>query len=278
MDTRDRKVGPVTWHRRPPRRYDGQVAVVTGASSGIGRAVALTLADRGASVIGLARRRPLLDQVAAELSRRSPGSATQVCDVGDADAYRDTLTRIEDERGRIDVLVNNAGIDLMLPVPGGGDATVRRVFDVNFFGTVAGTLAVLPGMVERRSGIVVNVSSDSARAPEPGQGAYAASKAAVSAFTESVAYQVAPHRVCIHLLYPGWVPTAMGLPGAEDDGSLPPRMVRRTADGVAALVADRMGGTRIDINAALLPLLAPMARTLAPIAYQKAMRRFATTG
>ena len=252
--------------------------MVTGASSGIGRALALTLAERGASVIGLARRRTLLDQVAGELSRRSPGSATQICDVGDTDSYREVLAGIEDERGGIDVLVNNAGIDLMLEASEGELDTVRSVFDVNFFGTVAGTLAVLPGMVQRQSGIVVNVSSDSARAPEPGQGAYAASKAAISAFSESVAHEVGPSGVHVHLLYPGWVPTAMGLSGNEDGGSLPPRLVRRTADGVAALVADRMGGPRIDINAAVLPLLAPMARTLAPLAYQKAMRRFATTG
>jgi short-subunit dehydrogenase len=253
------------------------VAVVTGASSGIGRAVALTLADRGATVIGLARRRELLDELAVELADRSPGSTTLVCDVGDPGAYRDALARLEEERGRIDVLVNNAGIDLMLRVPGGDEATVRQVFDVNFFGTVAGTLAVLPGMVQRRSGIVVNVSSDTARAPEPGQGAYAASKAAVSAFSESVAHEVIVHGVHVHVLYPGWVPTAMGLSGNEDGGSLPPKMVRRTADGVAALVAQRMSGPRVDINAALLPLLAPMARTLAPLAYQKAMRRLATT-
>jgi short-subunit dehydrogenase len=239
--------------------------------------VALTLAERGASVVGLARRRPLLVELAPELVSRSSGSATEVCDVGNADHYRDTLHRIEDERGKIDILVNNAGVDLMLEARHGEVSTVRQVFDVNFFSTVAGTLAVLPGMVARRSGTVVNVSSDTARAPEPGQGAYAASKAAVSAFTESVAHEVASCGVSIHVLYPGWVPTAMGLSGDQDGGSMPPRMVRRTADGVAALLADRMGGARIDINAARLPLVAPIARTLAPVTYQKAMRRFATT-
>jgi NAD(P)-dependent dehydrogenase (short-subunit alcohol dehydrogenase family) len=256
------------------------VAVVTGASSGIGQALALTLAERGAVVIGLARRQPLLDELAGELAQRSPGSATFLCDVADTDSYREMLAGIEAERGRIDVLVNNAGVDLILrPTDddGDGDGVVRDVFAVNFFGTVAGTLAVLPGMVARRSGIVVNVSSDTARAPEPGQGAYAASKAAISAFTESVAHEMAPHGVHLHVLYPGWVPTAMGLSGDGDGGSLPPKMVRRTADGVAALVADRMGGPRTDINAARLPLVAPIARILAPITYQKAMRRFATT-
>ena len=259
------------------RRYDGQVAVVTGASSGIGRAVAVTLAKRGATVIGLARRRALLDEVEVELASMSSASGTEVCDVGDADAYRLLLARLEGERGRIDILVNNAGIDLMLRADGADDATVRTVFDVNFFGTVAGTLTVLPGMVERRAGIVVNVSSDTARAPEPGQGAYAASKAAVSAFTDSMAHEVAASGVRLHVLYPGWVPTAMGLSGNEDGGSLPPKMVRRTADGVAELVANRMGGPRVDINAARLPLLAPLARTFAPISYQRAMRRLATT-
>ena len=268
----------MTRDRRRSRRYDGQVAIVTGASSGIGLALSLTLADRGASVIGLARRRSLLADIGEELSRRSPGSATEVCDVSDAQEVRETLARVEERRGSIDILINNAGMDLMLPVPGGDDATVHQVFDVNFFGTVAGTLAVLPRMVDRGSGIVVNVSSDSARAPEPRQGAYAASKAAISAFTESVAHEVAPRGVSVHILYPGWVPTAMSLSGNDDGGSLPPRMVRRTADRVAALVADRMGGPRIDINAAWLPLLAPMARTLAPLAYQKAMRRITSTG
>jgi len=261
----------------PPRRFDGKVAAVTGASSGIGRAIALTLAQRGATVVGIARRTDLLDRLETELTGHTPSSSVITRDVGNADDYRAALAAIEARHGRLDILVNNAGIDLMLPVRGADVATVHEVFDVNFFATVTGTLAVLPGMVDRGSGVIVNVSSDTARAPEPRQGAYAASKAAVSAFSESVAYEVADAGVHVHVLYPGWVPTAMGLSGNEDGGSSPPKMVRRTADGVANFTADRMGGRHVDINAAWLPLLAPIARIVAPLSYQKAMRRIATT-
>jgi len=264
--------------RRHSPRFDGQVAVVTGASSGIGRAIALALAERGALVVGLARRAGLLAELAPELARRRAGSTTVACDVADAEAYERALAAVEAEHGHLDILVNDAGIGLTLPAPGGDAGTVRSVFDVNFFAVVTGTLAVLPAMVERGRGIVVNVSSDAVRAPEPRQGAYAASKAAVSAFSESVAHEVAPRGVHVHLLYPGWVPTAMGLSGNEDGGSRPPRLVRRTAEQVAALTADRMGGPRLDINAARLPLVAPFARTLAPVLYAKAMRRMAATG
>jgi short-subunit dehydrogenase len=263
--------------RRVPRRFDGRLAVVTGASSGIGRAIALTLAERGARVVGLARREELLDELAPELVRRTSGSTTAVCDIGGPGALSAALERTEAEHGAVDILVNNAGIDLMLPVLGGSDDTVHEVFDVNFFATVSGTLTVVPRMAERGWGVVVNVSSDTARAPEPRQGAYAASKAAISAFSECVAHEMAGTGVHVHVLYPGWVPTAMGLSGNEDGGSLPPKLVRRTAAQVATLTAERMGGPRIDINAARLPLLAPIARTLAPRSYQRAMQRMATT-
>jgi short-subunit dehydrogenase len=137
---------------------------------------------------------------------------------------------------------------------------------------MVGTLAVLPGMLTRRSGAIVNVASDSARAPEPGHGAYSASKAAVAAFTESVAHEVAPKGVSVHVLYPAWVPTAMGLSGNEDGGSLPPKAVRRTEEQIAELVLARIGDPRFEMNAAALPLLAPISRTIAPRTYQRTMR------
>jgi NAD(P)-dependent dehydrogenase (short-subunit alcohol dehydrogenase family) len=258
--------------RSASKRYDGKIAVVTGASSGIGRQLALDLAERGAVVVGLARRHELLAEVEELLRAVTPASSTRVCDVGDTSSFQHDLGEIEQQYGRIDVMINDAAIERLTPAAEGLSPAYRQIFDVNFFGVVAGTLAVIPGMVDRRSGIVVNVSSDSARAPEPRHGAYAASKAAVAAFTETVAHEVANRGVHVHVLYPAWVPTAMGMSGVDDGGSLPPKLVRRSESQVSALVLSRMGEPRMEINAATLPLLAPLGRSIAPVSYQRAMR------
>ena len=251
----------------------GAVAVVTGASAGLGRQFALDLATAGAVVVGIARRVELLSQLEPELKRSSPKSSVMVCDVSDTARFASALALVEHEHGRVDVLVNNAGIGQPRDDESPGIAIHRSVMETNYFAAVVGTLAVLPGMLERRRGAIVNVSSDSGRAPGPGEVAYSASKAALSAFTEALSFETEAKGVHLHVLYPGWVPTDMGA-GAVDAGMpTPPRMVRRTAPQVSRLMLARIGGSKVDIDAAPVARLAPLARSLFPRAYRQGVRK-----
>ena len=250
----------------------GAVAVVTGASAGLGRRFTLDLAAAGAVVTGVARRADLLADLAGELASVSPGSSTAVCDVSDTERFTALLADLEARQGRIDLLVNNAGIGE--PLEGPDElARHRAVMATNYFAPVAGTYAVLPGMLARRRGVVVNVSSDSGRAPGPGDAAYAPSKAALSAFTESLSYATEGTGVHLHLLYPGWVPTAMGAGAVARGMATPPRAVRRTPEQVSALLLARLGGPRVDIDATWVARLAPVARSLVPGLYRRGIRR-----
>ncbi|MFZ0665858.1 MAG: SDR family oxidoreductase [Acidimicrobiales bacterium] len=255
---------------------DGAICVITGASSGLGRQFALDFATNGATVVGLARRSDLLKSLQSDLSQRQPHtrSKTVVCDVSDIDSFISVLESIDNEFGRIDVLVNCAGIGEPKDAKDTDDLTralvgYRSVMETNYFAAVASTLYALQGMGKRGNGVIVNVSSDSARAPGPGEPAYCASKAALSAFTESLALSLDGSGLHFHVLYPGWVPTAMGT-GAIDDGmSMPPKFVRRSEEQVSQLLISRIGMSRIDIDAAPIARFAPVARALAPNAYKK---------
>lgn len=254
--------------------FHGKVVVVTGASSGLGRRFSLDLAEAGAVVIGIARRAELLSALQSELQVRSPDSETIVSDVSDTDRFVRTLLDVEERHRRIDLLVNNAGIGET-----GGDwsdlSFYRRVMETNYFAAVAGTLAVLPGMRQRGGGVVVNVSSDSGRAPGPREVAYGASKAALSAFSESLAFQLEGSGIRVHVLYPGWVPTPMGQ-GAVDAGMpTPPRIVRRTEQQISRLLMARVGRERVDIDATMAARFAPVARLLFPGAYRRSLRKAA---
>jgi NAD(P)-dependent dehydrogenase (short-subunit alcohol dehydrogenase family) len=241
--------------------FRDKVAVVTGASSGLGRRLALDLAGLGAHVIPIARREDRL---------RALGLDHRVCDLADVPAYVEVLRAVEAEHGRIDVLLNVAGIGGIVRHEMPSLEHTRQVMEVNFFAPYAGMVTVLPGMRARGSGVVANMSSDDARAPGPGAGDYCASKAALSAATESLAYEAAKDGVRLHVVYPGWVPTEMGRYAVEHGGlAMPPRGARRTEEQVSRLVLRRLGDPRIEINCAALPLVAPMFRTVAPRTYHR---------
>ena len=250
--------------------YRRKVAVVTGASAGLGRRLALDLASAGAVVIGVARREERLQALVDEMRRHSPESSYRICDLSDAASFVRLLEQVEQELGRIDILANIAGVGGIIRTEPTTAASLRSIMEVNFIAPVAGMLTVLPGMRKRGFGAIANMSSDDGRAPGPGAADYSASKAALSAATESLSYDARPDGVFLHAVYPGWVPTEMGLTSVRDGGlSMPPRAVRRTEEQVSSLVLRRMFDPRLEINVAVLPLVAPILRTVAPLTYQR---------
>ena len=181
-------------------RVEGTTAVVTGASSGIGAATAVALADRGARVIAVARR---ADRLATTV-QRCPGGQVLVLDVAAPDAGARVL---EAAGGRVDVLVNNAGIALHRPAVELTAGDVEHVMAVNFVSAVRLTLAVLPGMRQRGSGAIVNVTSVSGHLPNPREAAYGASKAALSLWSHGLAVDLHGTGVVVSEVSPGPIDT-----------------------------------------------------------------------
>ncbi|HWE66595.1 MAG TPA: SDR family oxidoreductase [Acidimicrobiales bacterium] len=263
--------------RRPPTyggRYAGQVAVVTGASAGLGAQLCRDLARAGAVVVGLARNAERLNTLATELAAVSTGSRTAVCDVADTDALRAVLADTSDTLGPVDILINNAAQDPGVRLVDLTEDVVRHTFNVNYFAPVAATLAVLPAMVARGRGIIINVSSDGGRLPSPGPGAYPSSKAALSAFSESTSFRLSPKGVHVHVVYPAFMATELGLGALERGLRRPPRLTVRTVETVSRKILSWAGGPSLEISASRLIDAAMVARYLAPRAYHRARRNW----
>jgi short-subunit dehydrogenase len=188
-------------------RLKGAVAVVTGASSGIGEATAIELARRGARVVLAARRIERLEAIAVQIERAGGTALALACDVEDRDRLKALPTVVREAFGPTDILINNAG------VPGKGifmdhsSEDLERIVRVNVLGVMHGTRAFLPGMLERGHGHIVNVASLAGRFAAPGASVYCATKHAVVAFSEALNYEVAERGVLVTSVNPGFVET-----------------------------------------------------------------------
>jgi len=189
--------------------WSHKVVLITGASSGIGRALASELARRGAALGLLARRAEALQDVAGEIEKAGGRTLAVSADVRDAEGVRVAVMRVEEGLGSIDVLIANAGIGEPTPARELNAQVVADVLSVNVNGAVNCVTAVLPKMLKRGSGHLVAISSLAAYRGLPGSGAYCASKAALSAFFESLRTELQSSGVNVTTIHPGFIDTPM---------------------------------------------------------------------
>ncbi len=189
--------------------FDGLRVLITGGSSGIGAGLAEAFARRGATVGIVARREDRLADVLARCRVHAPDSAMWALDLTDDAAVDRLAVEAVEQLGGVDILVNNAGIPKRRHVTRLDPETVASVMAVNYLSPVRLTLALLPHMVDRGSGRIVNVSSVAAPLSSPGEAAYDASKAALAVFSEAMAVDLWETGVTVTVVYPGVVDTEL---------------------------------------------------------------------
>jgi len=189
--------------------FEGHVALVTGASQGIGRACALALAKAGAAVALAARGEEKLREAVAQIESEGGKAAAFRLDVSSEEAIKSTVKEITAQLGKIDILVNNAGIardNLVLRMKRGD---WDDVLTTNLTAPFLLTQAVLGGMMKQRWGRIINISSVVAEMGNPGQANYVSSKAGLIGLTRSVAREVASRNITVNAIAPGYITTAM---------------------------------------------------------------------
>ena len=248
----------------------GQVAVVTGAGKGIGREIVMTLAREGVTTISVDTTQSDLDDVATELGAAGYLSRQYACDVRDAERIRSIIAEIAEEFGRIDLLVNNAGVAGNGAIETLPEEVWDFAHDVNLKGTFLMCQAVLPTMKGQRRGRIINAASFAAIVPSIGSAAYASSKAAVANFTRALAGEVGPWNITANAYAPGMIPTTLNhfteLP-QEQQGRLLDTLTLRewgAKEDIANLVcflasdaARYITGTLIDISGGKLATQMP---------------------
>jgi NAD(P)-dependent dehydrogenase (short-subunit alcohol dehydrogenase family) len=218
---------------------DDRTAIVTGASRGIGAAIARALDRAGARVVLVARDREALGSVAADLHN---GPVILPVDLADPDAPARLVAEARDRVGAIDVLVNNAALAARAPTEELDAELVDRLYAVNVRAPLLLIAALVPSMVERGRGAIVNISSGSAVVGTPRRAAYAATKGAMDAATRSLAIELGPHGIRVNSVAPGVVDTEMwarnkAIPGViEEIEALTPLRRWATPDDIADVV------------------------------------------
>jgi uncharacterized protein len=223
-----------------------QVIVITGASSGIGRQLATDLAARGAIVAGCGRSIERLRDTLKEVRRLSPPSAMIGCDVSDAEQVKGMMAKIIGDFGKIDVLINNAGIGMRKPFVETDLKTIEEIIRVNYLGAVYCTHEALPSMIERRTGHIVNISSGAGLIGTINMAAYCASKFALNGWSETLYHELKPLGINVSVVCPGPVETEFSRTFRDSQPKAPPNTIV-SAETVAQAVIKVLDSKRFEI-------------------------------
>ena len=197
----------------PSRRIQvdlsGQTALVTGASRGIGKAIALALGKAGAKVACIARNEEKLRETADAISSGGGTAVVYACDVTDSAAVEKVVDAVVEDWGQLDIVVNNAGITRDTLIPRMSDEEWDDVISTNLRSVFLFTRAATQAMMRKRTGRIINISSVSGIMGNPGQANYSASKAGIIGLTQTVAREIAGRKVTVNAICPGFIATEM---------------------------------------------------------------------
>ncbi len=217
------------------KRYLGKVALVTGASRGIGRAIAEAFLDEGARVALAARSAAELDAIADAWNREERRALALECDVSDSQSVERAMAELDRSWGKLHILVNNAGISGRTVLDDAPDDLWQRIINTNLLGSYLMTRAALP-LMHSGEGRVVNMSSVLGRFGVPGYSAYCTSKHGIIGFTRALALELASRAITVNAVCPGWVSTDMADQGiretAEALGVTPEAFREQAIEGV----------------------------------------------
>jgi NAD(P)-dependent dehydrogenase (short-subunit alcohol dehydrogenase family) len=247
----------------------GKVAIVTGSTKGIGRAIASGLSQAGATVVVSSRKQDLCDQVASDIATETGGTVLGLaCHVGDWDAIPDFVDTVADRFGHIDVLVNNAGVTRRADIMELTEADWDRIHRVNAKGVFFCLQRVAREMIPRRSGRIINIASIAGKGfPGTSNAIYAASKGAVISLTKTAAQQLGRHNINVNAVCPGIVRTALYADMirviAEKEGATVEEIERRGTESVPL----RRANEPEDIADMIVFLASPGARNISGQAF-----------
>jgi len=201
------------------------VVLITGASNGIGKQLAFDFAARGAVVVGCGRSIARLKETLKEVRRASPSSAMIGCDVSDAEQVQGMVAKALADHGKIDMLINNAGIGMRRPFVETSIETVDAITRTNYLGAVYCAHAVLPAMIARGRGHIVNISSVAGKIGTLNLAAYCGSKFALNGWSESLYHELKPLGINVSLICPGPVATGFNRDFRDTEPKSPPNLI-----------------------------------------------------